>query len=59
MLIGEIESFCTEGIIKFAVSKAERVVPERMTRVSLGASKPSDNSDSVEQAIEANPVRAS
>ena len=40
---GEIESFCTEDIIKFAVSKAERDVPERMTRVSVGASKPSDS----------------
>lgn len=59
MLMEEIESFCTEDIIKFAVSTAERDVPERMTRVSLAASKPSGNSDSVEEAVEAKPVRAS
>lgn len=34
-------------------------MPERMTRVSVGASKPSDDNDSVEEAVEANPVRAS
>ena len=59
MLMGGNWIFCTEDTIKFAVSKAERDVPERMTRVSVGASKPSDDNDSVEEAVEANPVRAS
>lgn len=52
MLMEEIESFCTEDIIKFSVSTTERDVPERRTRVSLAASKPSGNSDSVEEAVD-------